>query len=104
MKMSEFLDGLKQLFDAIPVPVRAAILSGVIAVLRIAYANDARPWGRRLLETAICVSTTFGISSGLSSLGIAESASWLVAIAVGHLGADWVREQGKKWAERRLEK
>ena len=102
-KMQDIAEGFKHFWGALSVPVQAAIFSGILAVLRLAYdVKDGRKFYRKALEAGICIGVTFGVSSGLSALSIPESGAWLIAVALGWLGADWVREHGRSWSERRV--
>lgn len=101
--MQDFAEGVKSFWESLSTPVQAAIFAGVLSLLRIAYdARDGRRLYRKFLELCICVVVTFGASSGLSAIMVPESAAWLIAVALGWMGADWVREHGRKWSERRL--
>lgn len=102
-KMNDLMEGVKHAWAGLSVPVQAAVFSGVLALLRLAYdVKDGRRWYRKFLEASICISVTFGASSGLSALHIPESGAWLIAVALGWLGADWVREHGRHWSEQRI--
>lgn len=102
MKMQELLDSARHLFGEIPVAVKAAILTAVLVLLRHAYDGKGGKWGRKCIEAALCMATTWGVSFGLSAVGLGEDSSWLVAVAIGWLGADWVRDHAKRWTEKKL--
>lgn len=100
-KMRDFLDSALAMFDLLPTPVRAAILAGILTILRFAYSEDARKWKRKLLELGICVFTTFGLGTGLQAFGFSADLAYILAVIIGHEGADFVRERAKRWLDKK---
>lgn len=90
-------EGLAAFFATLSTPVKAATLALVVTVLRFAYDNDRRKWTRKTLEAALCTTVAWGISSGLHAIGLHSDAAYLVAVALGWLGADFVRERARAW-------
>ncbi len=99
--MQDDFEGLKMFLDS--VPFKSAVLAGLLILMRFFYNDDRRKWHRKVLELAICVVTTYGASKGLKAVGIGEEGSWLVAIALGWMGADYVREHAKLWFKKKFE-
>lgn len=89
------------LWASLPEPIRAAIMSMCIAVLRIIYDGREPKIVRRILEALLCGAITFGASSGLQAFGSAPGWGVFVGGAVGLLGADKVRELGRRYANKR---
>lgn len=101
--MHEEATGLAALFASLSTPVKAALLTMVITLLRFAYDDDRRKWRRKALETAICITVSWGTSSGLGAVGINGEAAYLVAVAFGWLGADFVRDRARHWLTKKSE-
>ena len=101
MKMQDIFDGLAALYDALPTPIKAALLSMMLTILRFVYDDDRRKSRRKWLETAICIAITWGISEGLKAFDMHENAAYLIAVGVGWLGADFVRERAKHFVTRK---
>lgn len=95
--MHEEATGLAALLAALSTPIKAAMLTLVITLLRFAYDDDRRKWRRKALETAICVTVSWGVGSGLGAVGINGEAAYLVAVTFGWLGADFVRDRARNW-------
>lgn len=88
---------------ALPEPVKAAILSAVVAFLRVMYDDREPRIIRRLLESALCGAIAFGVGSGLEAMSVAQGMSMFLGGAIGLLGADKVREIGKRYVRRKVE-
>jgi lambda family phage holin len=99
--MKDFLDSISALLELLSIPFKAALLAGVLTVLRFAYSEDSRKWQRKLVELCLCVCTTYGIGAGLQSIGIGPDAAYILAVVVGWEGADYVRERAKKILEKK---
>lgn len=93
----------QQLFDSLPEPVRAAILSVLVAWLRIMYDDREPRMLRRALEAALCGAITLGIGSGAEALGAGAGMAMFIGGTIGLYGADAVREVGKRYLRRRLD-
>ena len=93
-----FLDYL----NMIPEPIRAALLAGVIALLRILYDGKEARWTRRFLEATLCGAIALGISHLIEALGMSSGWATFLGASVGLFGADQVREWGRRVAETRL--
>lgn len=89
------------LWAALPEPVRATVMSICIAMLRILYDGKEPRYVRRVLESLLCGAITFGASSGLHAMGAEPGWGVFIGGAVGLLGADKVREIGRRYANRR---
>lgn len=86
-----------------PEPIRAALMSMAIAVLRILYDGREPRVVRRVLESLLCGAITFGASSGLQAIGAETGWGVFVGGAIGLLGADKVREIGRRYANKRVD-
>lgn len=92
-----YLDLWHALSASIPEPVRAAAMAFLVALLRVAYDNNEPRGRRRLLEAFLCGTLAYFIASGMEHFGVPASLSTFVGGAVGMLGADKVRELGRKY-------
>lgn len=96
----------RQMFEylatLIPEPFRAALLAALVSLLRILYDGKEPRWVRRLLEAALCGCIALGIAYLCEALGFRPGAATFVGAAVGLLGADQVREIGRRIADQRL--
>lgn len=95
-----------QMWDAIPDTVKAAMLSVIVAFVRILYDGQEPRVIRRLLEASLCGLIT------LSVVGIAVEVTGLdstyvmafIGGFVGLFGADYVRSLGRRFAAREIER
>ena len=88
---------LQALWDATPEPIKAAILGALIALLRVMYDDREPRRVRRLLEAALCGTIAFGVGSGAEAIGAQQGVATFLGGAIGLLGADKVRECGRKY-------
>ncbi len=95
---------LADIWGVLAEPVRAAIISGVIAFMRVMYDGKEPKMIRRLLEAALCGSIALGVASGVEAMGMPEGFGTFFGAAIGLFGADQVRSWGRKIAERRIDK
>ena len=103
-RMNDFVESIGRFWDSLSTPVQAALFTGLLSVLRLAYdSKDGRRLYRKVLETGICICVTFGAAKGFGAIGVNSDAAWLVAIALGWAGADYVREKGRVWADKKVE-
>lgn len=93
----------QQFWESLPEPLRAAVLAGVVATLRIMYDDREPRLLRRLLEAALCGAIAFGIAAGLEAVAVPQGLATFLGAAVGLLGADKVREIGHRYVRRRME-
>jgi lambda family phage holin len=93
---------LAGLWAILPEPVRAALIGALVAFLRVMY--DAREPSilRRLLECALCGSIALCVAYLVNALGANGDFATFAGGAIGLVGADTVREWGRRVAERRI--
>lgn len=84
-------DNVKALWDAMPEPMRATILSGVLGVLLAMRAGDGRTWTRKLLDVAVCAVTGFIIGSALNMAEFRPEIIWCANCAIAYMGVDKVK-------------
>lgn len=89
-------------FETLPEPVRAALLSAVVALARILYDGKEPRWVRRFLEATLCGLIALGIAHLVSALGMSPGWATFIGASVGLFGADQVREWGRRVAEARV--
>lgn len=89
-------------YGLIPEPVRAAMLSFFIAMLRIFYDGTEPRWSRRLLEGMLCGSVTLGVTHLVEAIGFNQNWGIFGGAVIGLLGADWVRTKARSVAEDRI--
>ena len=96
----------RQLFDLIaaliPEPFRAAMLAGLVALLRIVYDGREPRWFRRVLEATLCGCIALGVAYLCEGLGLKQGWATFLGAGVGLLGADKVREIGRRIADQRI--
>lgn len=93
------------LIDIILSPeLRAAMMAAFIALLRIAYDDRESRCKRRALETALCGTLGYGISSGLSYFDLPVGVSVFAGCSIGFLGVDFVRAKARQLVNKRVEK
>lgn len=95
---------LGQFWEAIPVPIRAALLAAIVALLRIYYDNNEPRTLRRLIEAVLCGAIAFGLAEGLVAASVPTGMSTFAGGFVGLLGADKAREVARRYMQRKLEK
>jgi lambda family phage holin len=91
------------LWEALPEPIKAALLAGCVAFLRVMYDDREPRLVRRVLEAALCGAIAFGVGSGMEAMGATPGIATFIGGAIGLLGADKVRELGKRYVRRRIE-
>lgn len=94
---------LAGVWGALGEPIRAAIVSAVIAYLRVLYDGKEPRLIRRVLEAALCGSIALGVASGVEGMGLPQGFGTFFGAAIGLFGADQVRTWGRKLAERKVE-
>lgn len=90
------------MWEALPEPIRAAILGTAVAALRILYDGREPRWVRRALEAVLCGAIALAVAYGAAAVGLSEGWGTFLGAAVGLFGADQVREWGRRVAERRV--
>lgn len=90
------------LASAIPQPVKAALLAGAVALLRIIYDGKEPRWFRRLLESSLCGFIALGVSYLCQAIGLPSGWEIFLGGAIGLLGADHVREVGRRLSDERV--
>ena len=91
------------LWNLVPETVRAGVFGFLVALLRVNYDDKEPRRSRRLLEAALCGIIAYAVSTGMVHFGIPPSLSVFMGAAIGMLGADKVRELGRKFAEDKLD-
>ena len=100
--MSDLPETFRAIWESLSTSAQATLLALLLTVFRVMYDDkDGRKWWRKLLECGICVCVTYGVSASLVAWGIREEGAWLVAVAMGWYGADYVRERGRRWSEKK---
>lgn len=94
---------LASLWGVLAEPVRAAIISAVIAFMRVMYDGKEPRMIRRVLEAALCGSIALGVASGIEAIGMPSGVGTFMGAAIGLFGADQVRSWGRKIAERKVD-
>ena len=98
----KYIDLWASIWGMVPEHVRAGVFGFLVALLRINY-DDSEPRRlRRLLEALLCGTIAYAISTGMVHFGIPSSLSVFMGAAIGMLGADKVREIGRKLAEGKI--
>ena len=93
---------LANIWTVLAEPIRAAIISSVIAFFRVIYDGKEPKMVRKLLESALCGSIALGVASGIQAMGMPEGFGTFLGAAIGLFGADQVRLWGRKLAEKRI--
>lgn len=90
------------LAELIPEPFRAAMLAALVALLRIVYDDKEPRWFRRVLEATLCGCIALGVAYLSEGLGLKAGWATFLGASIGLLGADQVREIGRRLADQRL--
>ena len=90
------------LIELLPEPVRAAMLAAVVALLRVVYDGKEPRWFRRTLEATLCGCIALGVACLCEGLGLRQGWATFLGASIGLLGADQVRELGRRVANRRI--
>lgn len=90
-------------WEALSTPFKAMLLSVAVASLRIAYDDTEVRRTRRALEAILCGFIAFAMAEGMESLGLPSGAATFCGGFVGLLGADKVRELGRRYAQHKLD-
>ncbi|KON79409.1 phage holin, lambda family [Azoarcus sp. PA01] len=90
------------LWDALPDPIRAAIVGAAVALIRVMYDGREPSIVRRLLECTLCGAIALSIASLAEALGIQGDYSTFAGGAIGLLGADTVRAWATRIGEQRI--
>lgn len=92
------------LLESVPEPMRAALLGGLIAFLRIMYDDREPRLIRRLLESVLCGAIALSVAHLTEAVGMPQGWATFLGGAVGLIGADQVREWARRVAERHIKK
>lgn len=93
---------LGPLWEAIPVPIRAAFLASVVALLRVYYDNNEPRTLRRLIEAVLCGAISFGLAEGLVAASVPPGMATFAGGFVGLLGADKAREVARRYMQHKI--
>ncbi len=95
-------DSLLQALKSLPPEAQSALMSIVIAVLRVIYDNKHGKWQRIGLEAALCGAISFGVVSGLTLVGLGKESAVFFGASVGFLGVDFLRALAHKVVDKKL--
>lgn len=84
-------DTVKAIWDSLPEPIRAAVLSTVLGLLLALRAGDGRSWGRKFIDVAVCAVTGFIVGSALHMAEFKPEIIWSANFAIAYLGVDKVK-------------
>lgn len=84
-------DSLKAIWDAMPEPLRATLLSAALGLLLALRAGDGRTWTRKLIDVAVCVVTGFIVGSALQMAEFKPEIIWSANFAIAYMGVDKVK-------------
>lgn len=93
---------LEALIELLPEPFRAAILAIIVAMLRVVYDGKEPRWLRRMLEATLCGCIALGVAYLCEGLGLRQGWATFLGASIGLLGADQVREIGRRVADKRI--
>ena len=92
MPFSNDPDSFKALWDSLPEPLRAALLTGILGILLLLRQGNERTWGRKLLDLLAGFTTGLILGSILHMMGYEPWVIWSTNVAIAYLGVDKVRE------------
>lgn len=100
MKMTKDLGFWLALWNSVPEPAKAAVMSVVLGAVMALRSKERSFWGS-VLEVAAGGVFTFLAGSGVEAFGF--SSGWCFAIggAVAMFGVDQVKAFAAKWAEKK---
>lgn len=84
-------DSLKALWDAMPEPVRATVLSAALGILLALRSGDGRTWMRKLLDVAVCAITGYIVGYALHMAEFKPEVIWGANAAIAYMGVDKVK-------------
>ena len=82
--------------------VRASVMALVISILRIVYDKKEARWQRIALESILCGTLTYGITSGLRFFSLDPGVSVFCGAAIGFYGVEFVRNRAQRLIDKRL--
>lgn len=100
--MDNTTETIAKMLEALPEPVRAAMISFIVAMLRVVYDGKEPRWVRRILEATLCGTIALAVTHLTTALGFSSGWGVFLGAAIGLFGADQVREWGRRIAERRV--
>lgn len=89
-------------WNAMPEPVRAAVLAALVAFFRVIYDRKESAWIRRLLESVVCGLIGLVVGHLTLALGLSEGWGMFLGGMVGLYGADQVRAWGRTFTDRKI--
>jgi lambda family phage holin len=84
-------DNLKAIWDSMPEPLRATILSAVLGILLALRAGDGRTWTRKLLDVGVCAVTGYIVGYALHMAEFKPEVIWGANAAIAYMGVDKVK-------------
>lgn len=84
-------DSIKAIWDSMPEPLRATILSAALGLLLALRAGDGRTWTRKLLDVGVCAVTGYIVGSALSMAEFKPEIIWGANAAIAYMGVDKVK-------------
>lgn len=100
--MHDSFDSFLRALGMLPEPIRAAIIAFFMAMLRILYDNKEPRWVRRVLESSLCGTIALAATHAVMILGMSKDWGVFLGGFIGLMGADKVREWGRRVADKRL--
>jgi lambda family phage holin len=98
-----FNDMISSFPAAIPTPIKAALLSAGIAIVRVVYDRQETKWHRVVLEAAFCGGITFVGYYAVKAAGVDETWSVVIGGAIGSLGSETVRSLANRIINRKID-
>lgn len=90
-------------WDALPEPVRAAIIGAIVSFFRVMYDDKEPRWLRRAFEVALCAALGFTVSYAVTAMGFSSGWGGAAAGVIGVYGVEQVRSWGRALAQKRID-
>lgn len=84
-------DSLKVIWDSMPEPLKATILSVALGLLLALRAGDERTWTRKFLDVAVCAVTGYIVGYALHMAEFKPEVIWGANAAIAYMGVDKVK-------------
>ena len=88
--------------DQIPPEVGGAILSALVAVLRVVYDKEETKFIRVVLEATLCGGLTVTAGYGIAAMGWNQDWTMFAGGCIGFLGSHTIKMFAEKFAKKRL--
>lgn len=94
---------ITDLINSMPPPVTAAIMSVILATLRVIYDREETKPMRVIMESLICGGLTLTAGAAISALGLNSSWTIFAGGVIGYIGATKVRDIALRFIDKKID-